>query len=140
MAKKKIRVWEKKLTPEERAEAEQLAEQAESEFGMADARHARERSRHIRDIIKQLRDERKRQGLSLEQMAGQADISSQEILQIENYVNVNPTIVTVQRMARALGKSILIHLIELTEEDDVTLINQEDEISYPDRAGHENNE
>ena len=119
---------EKKLTPEERAEAEQLTEQTKSKIDVGDVLYARKHSRNIRDIIKQLRDERKRQELSLEQMAKQADISSQELLQIENYFNVNLPVITLQRMARALGKSILIQLIE---EDDLTLINQDDRTLYP---------
>jgi DNA-binding XRE family transcriptional regulator len=106
MAKKKVRVRKKQLSPEERAAAEQRAEQAENEIDMAGARRARDRSRRMRALIEALKAERERQGLSLEAMGQRIGMDRKNLYRIESDPNANPTLETIDRLAEALGKDI----------------------------------
>jgi transcriptional regulator with XRE-family HTH domain len=57
----------------------------------------------IADNLKKLRAKK---GLSLEKIARLADLSLNTIVKIENGVNTNPTIETLQKIAKALDVSV----------------------------------
>jgi len=58
------------------------------------------------NITKNLRKLRKAKGLSQEKLARLADVANNTIIKIEAGKNKNPTIGTVQKIAKALGVSI----------------------------------
>ena len=57
----------------------------------------------IADNLKKLRA---KEGLSLEKIARLADLSLNTIVKVENGVNTNPTIETLQKIAKALGVQV----------------------------------
>jgi hypothetical protein len=57
-----------------------------------------------------LRSERHNQGLSLSDVERRTGISRAAICRLENLVDANPTIATLERMAAALGKRLVIAL------------------------------
>jgi len=58
------------------------------------------------NITKNLRKLRKAKGLSQEKLARLADIANNTIVKIEAGKNKNPTLDTLQKIAKALGVSI----------------------------------
>ena len=59
-----------------------------------------------------LREERKSQGISLAELRQRTGIGRSALSKLENDPEANPTIVTLSRVADALGKQIAIQLIE----------------------------
>jgi len=57
-----------------------------------------------------LRAERQEQGLSLADLHEKTGISRAAICRLENLVDANPTVATLDRMAAALGKKLVIAL------------------------------
>lgn len=57
-------------------------------------------------IAGNLKKLRAKKGLSLEKIARLADLSLNTIVKIENGVNTNPTIETLQKIAKALDVSV----------------------------------
>jgi transcriptional regulator with XRE-family HTH domain len=59
-----------------------------------------------------LRSERERLGLSLSEMSARCGIEKGAISKLENGLNANPTLETLQRCATALGKVLSLSLVE----------------------------
>lgn len=66
----------------------------------------------INEALKLLRSERERQGLSLSDMRDRTSIEPSTLSKLENAEDPNPTIGTLSRIAEALGKSIVIQLVD----------------------------
>lgn len=66
----------------------------------------------INEALKLLRSERERQGLSLSDMRDRTSIEPSTLSKLENAQDPNPTIGTLSRIAEALGKSIVIQLVD----------------------------
>lgn len=64
-----------------------------------------------RDIYREIREliiyERRKQGISQEELAERSGLPPEELINIENGV-VHPSIETLQELARALGKRLII--------------------------------
>ena len=67
----------------------------------------------LRFVVSELRKARETQGLSLADVEQRTGIQRSAISRIENGENVNPTINTLTRYARALGRRIEIKLVEV---------------------------
>lgn len=70
----------------------------------------------LRFVVGELRREREAQGLSLRDIQQRTGIERSAINRLENAENVNPTINTLTRYARALGLRIDIRLAEVNPE------------------------
>lgn len=57
-------------------------------------------------LAKRLESLRKKQGLSQEKLARLADVSNNTIINIEAGININPTIETLRKIAKAFGISL----------------------------------
>ena len=77
---------------------------------MPAARKRRAASAALRDTCRLLRAEREAQGLSLADMSERTGISRTEISRLETAANKNPTINSLQRIASALGKELIVQL------------------------------
>jgi len=85
----------KKAAAEDDAEIEDLRKQAEDAFALHDA-------------VSTLRQERQAQGLSLADMEVRCGITRATLSRLENALQPNPTIHTLQRIAAALGVELTI--------------------------------
>ena len=61
-----------------------------------------------------LKTERESQGLSLANMQDRTGISRAALCRLENLVDANPTISTLTRIAEALGKQLVVGLVDKT--------------------------
>jgi ribosome-binding protein aMBF1 (putative translation factor) len=61
-----------------------------------------------------IRSERQRQNLTLEQLAEKAGLDAPALSRIETGRNPNPTVETLSRLARALGKTLSVQLLDST--------------------------
>ena len=68
----------------------------------------------LRWLVSQLRQAREAQGLSLGDIQNRTQIDRAALSRIESGQNVNPTIGTLARYARAIGKRIALELTEPT--------------------------
>lgn len=57
-------------------------------------------------VAKKVETLRKKQGLSQEKLARLADVSNNTIINIEAGININPTIETLRKIAKALSVSV----------------------------------
>jgi len=74
-------------------------------------KHALEISRaQIRRTIDVLRAERERLGLSLADVEARSGLKRSAISRLENDPTVNPTMLTLQRYASAIGKKVIVEL------------------------------
>jgi DNA-binding XRE family transcriptional regulator len=67
---------------------------------------------HLRNAVAALKAERERQQLSISEVSRATGIDSAAISRLETGANVNPTVATLTRYARALGKEIVIGLAD----------------------------
>ena len=120
------------LSPEQRARVEAARAQRDTAEFRADEARARESLDHeyretgtiattgdgttvadllaFRRFAMSLRGERERQGLSLTDMADRSQIDTGTLSELENGQRCNPTINTLSRYARALGKHLILRL------------------------------
>ena len=66
------------------------------------------------DAAELLKAERESQGLSLADMQTRTGISRAALCRLENLVDANPTIATLTRIAEALGKQLVVGLVNKT--------------------------
>lgn len=114
MAKHKIRDVNKALTEEERIRHAEIRRQIEGEkeelmaFGRTVmARHAR-----LREAVGVLKSTREALGLTLADIKARTGIEKGNLSRLENAANPNPTIDTLTRYADAVGKELVIELID----------------------------
>lgn len=64
----------------------------------------------LMDVVKVLKEERRQQGLTLEQLSRRTGIGKSNLSKLENGRLPNPTIDTLRRIAEALGRTIRVQL------------------------------
>jgi hypothetical protein len=87
---------------EDRPQIERMARSAKAEHDAALS--------EIRGAIESLRTERNAQGLSLAAVEDRTGFSRSALCRLENDLDANPTVSTLIRYARALGKRLVISL------------------------------
>ncbi|MEX2173961.1 MAG: helix-turn-helix transcriptional regulator [Pirellulaceae bacterium] len=118
MSRREARHTYRQLTPEERlrvAEARRLVALDEAEI----KQQAREFKQEyesaqaaLHDALKLLKAERLKMGLSLADIEQRTGIGRPNLSRLENEAEANPTIGTLTRYAEALGKRLLIVLMD----------------------------
>ncbi len=118
MIKRQAKRSKRELTRAERERIREVRKEVEKEKPeiVAQAREfkkAHERAvAHLHDAFVLLRAERKSQRISLAELRERTGIGRSALSRLENDPEVNPTIVTLTRVADALGKQIAIQLVE----------------------------
>lgn len=110
---KKLRRLHKTLTSAERRRYAAAAEQVDREEKqniLATGREVFAEHERLLLVVDLLRQERQRQGLSLTELADRTGIDEANLARLEHGGDLNPTIATLERIAAALGKDVLITL------------------------------
>jgi len=117
MAKRKIRSVNKNLTDEERLRHKRIREQIEQERPelIAQGRQIKARHAKLREAVAALKSTRESLGLSLADIRERTGIEKANLSRLENAADANPTIDTLTRYADAVGKEIVIALVDKTE-------------------------
>ena len=108
----------RKTTPEGRARHARIREDVKTHLPemRAEAQEALENAIQTglsrRPAIATLKRERQRQGLSFADMKARSGIDRSSACRLENSPDANPTIKTLERYAKALGKKLLIVLAD----------------------------
>ncbi len=108
----------RKATPEERARHARIREDVKAHLPemRAEAQEALENAMQTglrpRSAILTLKRERQRQGLSFADMKARSGIDRASACRLEKSPDANPTIKTLERYAKALGKKLLIVLAD----------------------------
>jgi AraC-like DNA-binding protein len=106
------------VPPEKLAELREVRRQIEEERPEITARAREVRRQHeaakaeLARAAELLKAERLAQGLSLADVQGRTGMSRAAICRLENLVDANPTVATLERIADALGKRLVIALEE----------------------------
>ena len=106
----------RQLTDAERArvtEAKRLIAQDEAEIRGKATKYRQEcdaAQATLQEALQMLKAERIRQGLSLADIQDRVGIERPNLSRLENDAEANPTVATLTRYARALGKSLVITL------------------------------
>jgi len=118
MAKQRGQRIYRNATDEERARHEKIREQVAQELPEIKQR-ARERlalirkeGTPLRQVLAALRAERERQGLSLADINERTGIDRAALSRLENNEDANPTLLTLERYAEAVGKQMVVILSE----------------------------
>lgn len=98
----RLRKLQETILVEEKADLSHKAQAFQSQQRAAEVELAR--------AAELLRAERQEQGLSLAGLHERSGISRAAICRLENLVDANPTVATLNRMATALGKKLVIAL------------------------------
>ena len=117
MVKHKVRSVNKRLTDEERLRHKRIREQIEQEKPELIARGHRIKAKHarLREAVAALKATRESLGLSLADIRERTGIEKGNLSRLENAADPNPTIDTLTRYADAVGKEIVIALIDKTD-------------------------
>ncbi|MFV1966255.1 MAG: helix-turn-helix domain-containing protein [Pirellulaceae bacterium] len=117
MGKRKVRSVNKRLTDEERLRHQRIREQIEQEKPELIAQGRRIKSQHarLREAVAALKSTRESLGLSLADIRERTGIEKGNLSRLENAANPNPTVDTLTRYADAVGKEIVIALVDKTE-------------------------
>ncbi len=120
MARKRGKRVYRKATEEERARHAKIREQIADELPEIKKR-ARQRlallkkeGTPLRQVLTALRAERERQGLSLSDINERTGIDRAALSRLENNEDANPTLATLERYADAVGKQMVVLLLEPT--------------------------
>ena len=70
------------------------------------------RHRWLRGLVDKLKEQRKRAGLSLADVARRSGIAKPNLSRLENDLRISPTLDTLQRYARAVGKDVHVELVD----------------------------
>jgi hypothetical protein len=119
MPQRKIRSINKALTEEERMRHRAIREQIEQEKPALIARGQRVKTRHIRlkEAVLTLKTTREALGLSLADIKASTGIEKSNLSRLENDPHANPTIDTLCRYAEAVGKELVITLVDISKEN-----------------------
>ncbi len=117
MAKGIARNVNKKLTAEEKDRHQEIRRQIEREKPELIARGQAAKAKHarLREAVSELKATRMALGLSLADIGERAGIEKGNLSRLENARNPNPTIDTLTRYADAVGKEIVITLLDCLE-------------------------
>lgn len=119
MPQRKIRSINKVLTEEERVPHRAIREQIEQEKPKLIARGRRAKARHARlkETVAALKMTREALGLSLADIKASTGIEKSNLSRLENDPHANPTIDTLCRYAEAVGKELVITLVDTSKEN-----------------------
>jgi DNA-binding XRE family transcriptional regulator len=114
MVHRKVRSVNKTLTEEERVRHRTIRAQVEQEKTELMARGQRAKARHImlKEAVVILKMARETLGLSLADMQATTGIAKSNLSRLEHAPHPNPTIDTLCRYAEAVGKEIVITLVD----------------------------
>lgn len=114
MAKKRIRNVKKELTEDERIRHAAVRRQIEQEKAelIDQGRRVKLRHKRLREAVEVLKLTRETLGLSLSDIKARTGIEKGNLSRLENAPNPNPTIDTLIRYADAVGKELVIELID----------------------------
>jgi hypothetical protein len=114
MAKHKIRNVNKELTQEDRIRHAAVRRQIEQEKAdlIANGRRIKLRHNRLREAVGVLKATRETLGLTLADIKARTGIEKGNLSRLENAPNPNPTIDTLIRYADAVGKELVIELID----------------------------
>jgi DNA-binding Xre family transcriptional regulator len=103
----------RKLTPAELERSKKVRAAIEQELPelMAKGQAIFERHERLQRTLAALKAERERQGVSLAEMERRTGITKSALSRLENDPNPNPTVATLDRIANALQKAIVIDLV-----------------------------
>jgi DNA-binding Xre family transcriptional regulator len=119
MPQRKIRSINTVLTEEERVRHRVIREQVEQEKAELIARGRRAKARHImlKEAVAALKATREALGLSLADIRASTGMEKSNLSRLENDPLANPTIDTLCRYAEAVGKEIVITLVDISNEN-----------------------
>jgi hypothetical protein len=114
MAKNNIRNVKKELTQAERTRHAEVRRQIEQEKGdlIAQGRRVKLRHKRLREAVEVLKSTRETLGLTLADIKERTGIEKGNLSRLENTPNPNPTIDTLIRYADAVGKELVIELVD----------------------------
>jgi hypothetical protein len=114
MIKRQIRNVNKALTEEERARHARIRGEIEQEKPdlIARGRRAKERHSRLREAVGALKATREALGLTLADIKARTGMEEGNLSRLENAPNPNPTIETLTRYADAVGKELVISLVD----------------------------
>jgi len=118
MPKRQVRSVNKVLTEEERVRHRAIREQVEQEKPALITRGRRAKARHtmLRGAVSALKMTREALGLSLADIKASTGIEKSNLSRLENDPLANPTLDTLCRYAEAVGKEIVITLVDKSHE------------------------
>jgi DNA-binding Xre family transcriptional regulator len=119
MAQRKVRSVYKALTEEERLRHRTIRAQVAQEKPDLIARGRRAKARHtmLKEAVGTLKATREALGLSLADIKASTGIEKSNLSRLENAPHPNPTLDTLCRYAEAVGKEIVITLIDKSSEN-----------------------
>ena len=114
MAKGTARIVNKRLTPQDKSRHEIIRKQIEQEKPelIARGRAAKQKHARLKQAVSTLKAARVEQGLSLADVGQRAGIEKGNLSRLENAQHPNPTVDTLTRYANAVGKDIVITLVD----------------------------
>jgi ribosome-binding protein aMBF1 (putative translation factor) len=120
MTSRQIRREYRRFSPEEEAEHARIREQVERDHPPGEASPTTDPALPVtlgdyfdlRELVAELRDSRQARGLSLADVQESSGIDSAQLNRIETGEDLNPTINTLARYARAVGHELRIALVE----------------------------
>ena len=118
MPQRKIHSVNKALTEEERVRHQMIRDQIEQEKVALIAHGRRVKARHtmLREAVAALKSTREALWLSLADIKASTGIEKSNLSRLENDPLANPTIDTLCRYAEAVGKEIVITLVDISKE------------------------
>jgi hypothetical protein len=109
---------ERRLTAEERARVTEVRRLVEGERedilrrGREILAEQRGKNAALRDVSRLLKAERLSQGLTLAEVQQRSGIDPPALSRLENDADANPTLATLTRYAEALGKQLVVALVD----------------------------
>lgn len=106
---------ERRLTPEESAKYKQVRAQVDAELpGLVERHHARMAAteRLLVCVLTELKATREEKGLSLADVTELTGMDRSALSKLETGLRPNPTVETLARYAEAVGKKLVVSLVE----------------------------
>lgn len=113
---------DRRLTPEEAAKYKTIRQQIAEELPDLIARHHERIASDdqledlLKDLFQQLKDARQAKGLSLSDVTELTGMDRSALSKLETGQRANPTVETLVRYAEAVGKRLVVSLVEATAE------------------------
>ena len=104
----------RRLTPEEAAKYKAIREQVQAELPELIARHHERMAAldQLDDLLRQLKAAREAMGLSLHDLTELTGMDASALSKLETGQRSNPTVETLVRYAEAVGKRLVVSLVE----------------------------
>jgi ribosome-binding protein aMBF1 (putative translation factor) len=107
-------IRDRRLTPEEAAKYKAIREQVRTELPDLIARHHERMAAldQLDELLKQLKAAREAKGLSLSDLTELTGMDPSALSKLETGQRANPTVETLVRYAEAVGKRLVVSLVE----------------------------